>query len=433
MIDNETDTLRYPMRSFEGVTIPRLPPSARWLQYSLYVKVPVKGISTERILNNLEQAFNTSKFETVVLRSFSSFICEFEVHFNAGGEHTDARCKIYICGDDYLIQADKRSGDGQIISQLFRELVDTLMDSVTVISKEGVVLDKNILRPRKEPHLTSFEDRRQVIDDSIKRAMELVQSPFVDLSYNGIISLIAVIQALANDRDLIIHNHVLEVLGGKLSTGDNDLKLSALTAIRCISEGGSVMHDAIIVQGTFFHILDAISKKSKITPFTEAPFYHGRMDKSGAEEIVGAMHPGSFIAYTDIDATENEATIVCLESLRGDGMSYHMKKIFSNETVLFDPDTKEYRLSDSSKAFSNLSTLVGSDGVKWTTPLMTSVVTLLIEREAIKILANICETKSVLDKVINKTNGIERVRDAYENENGDDVVRRVAYKVLKLA
>ncbi len=282
------------------------------------------------------------------------------------------------------------------------------------------------------------EDRRDVISESIKSSLERTQSPYVDLANEGLVSLVGLIESTvkgAKHLDLFAEHNVLKVLGDKLYSRDDDLRLCAMTAVRALTEGGEVLHAAIVQEGTFFRLADASQpsplEKCSPTPFSDSPFYHGRMDRNSAERQVGAMHPGAYILFTDSKSasSNNVATIVCLESLHGDGKSFHMEKRFSYDEILFNPDTKNYRLSSSSATFPSVAALVSSNGSQWTTPLMTSITTLLIRREALKALANICRTKSVVD-AIGKFNVIERIQNAFNNMDGDDVVRRAAWEAL---
>ena len=421
------------------VIIPEVSTSAKYLDYSNYVLVPRECVLD--ILEIVERALMASKMEVAIRRSFSNFVCEFEVHVNASGEHIDARYKIYICGDNYLILTNKRSGDGQVICQLFNEVCDNLMDSVEVKDRYGVAYQKSDVRAARGSRLMHTlgpnYDRitTKTVNDTIQWTMQQVQSLYVDVANEGIIALVGVIRSTVKDfPNELLQNNVIQVLSNKLYHKDGDIKLSAVTAIRVLSEGGSVMHEAMLKEGTFFCLSDASLptplERCGVTPFSDAPFYHGRMDKSYAEKQVGSMHPGSFLAYTDKRADgDNGVIIISLDSLTGDGKSYHMEPIFTYEEVLFIPETKKYRLLTSATTFKSLSTLVASDGAKWTTPAMTSMTPLLIRREALKTLANMCQTKTVVDEMA-KFSVLIHMRDAYEDVNADDVVRRVAWEGL---
>ena len=424
--------------SFEDDIIPEVSTSAKLLEYSNYVLVTK---TSECILEIVERALMASKKEVAIRRSFSNFVCEFELHFNWFGEHIDARYKIYICGDNYLILTEKRSGDGQVICQLFNEVCDNLMDSVEVKDRDGVAYQKSDVRAARGPRLMdTFEpnyDRitTKTVNDTIQWTMQQVQSLYVDVATEGIIALVGVIRSTVKDfPNELLQNNVIQVLSAKLYSRDGDIKLSAVTAIRVLSEGGSVMHEAMVKEGTFFCLSDASLptplERCGVTPFSDAPFYHGRMERSAAEKQVGSMHPGSFLAYTDKRADGvNGVIIICLESLKGDGKSHHMEPIFTYDEVVFIPETKRYRFLTSATTFSSLSALVASDGAKWTTPVMTSITCLLIRREALKTLANMCQTKSVVDEMA-KFSVLIRMRDAYEDVNADDVVRRAAWEGL---
>lgn len=424
-----------PIKPFAEVVIPEVSSDAMWLSRSSYhVLVSKEEIPDETILEHLERALNASNIKVAIRRNFSTYQCEFEVHFNSSGEHTDGRFKVYIAGDDYVIQMDRRCGDGLMLCRLFSDVTDILMDSFTVKYRDGTMYEKSAIRIARGPRFNDNigSGNEEHVDDSIQWTMEQVKSPYVDISHQALISLVHIIRSsVRKNPDAFLRHDVLKVLTDKLYIRDEDCNLAAMTAVHALSEGGgAVMHEAILHQGTFFSLADACTLQKK-GPFSDDPFYHGLMDRTTAEEKVGSCHPGTFLAYTDKD---NKVNIACLESLEGDGKSYHMEKKFSHEEVIFIPETKRYcTISSPTRTFLSLSALVGGGGNdKWTTPLMKSIKSLLIKREALKALANICQTKSVVEEM-KKFNVLIRMRDAYEAVEGDDVVRRVAWEGLNNA
>lgn len=436
-----------PIQSFDGVSIPNISPEEPWLQYSTYVKVP-RNIDDSIVLEWLEKALRSSKrFEVILRRCFSKYNCEFEVHYNSSGIHSDVRFKLYACGEYYIVQMEYRKGDRMM--DLFDDVCDYLLDNgVKLQHSSGSLYKKSEIRNQNRPFrfgavsATEFDfesTRRDILDQSIKSNLDIINSRYYDVSIQGLISLVGVIKSAKRENmDLFLEHNILRILTDKLYSRDEDIKLCAVTAIHALCDiGGRIIHEAIIQQGTFFCLTDACKpsyfEKCAKTPFSDIPFFHGRLDRKFAEANIGAMHPGAFMMYIDKNAvgSNNVATIICLESLQGDGFSLTLEKIFSSEEVIYNPKSKTFRLVSlaPNKVFSSMTELLNHYGGKWTTPLMTSTTLLLIRREAVKALAKICGTKSAVD-MMSQFNVLNCLREAYDNEESDDVVRKAAWEAL---
>jgi hypothetical protein len=436
-----------PIQSFDGVHIPLISFDEPWMQYSTYVTVPLT--TDALVLEYLEKALRASKrFEVILRRCFSKYNCEFEVHYNSYGVHSDIRYKIYACGGRYVIQMEYRKGDRMM--DLFDDVCDYLLDNdIEVKDKSGSAYEKSEIRNQRRRPLrfaaisdTEFDfgtRKRDILDQSIKSNLDIINSRYYDVSIQGLISLVGVIKSSEKENmDLFLEHNIFRILTDKLYSRDEDIKLCAMTAMHALCDiGGRIVHEAIIQQGTFFCLTDACKptyfEKCAKTPFSDVPFFHGRLDRKFAEANIGAMHPGAFMMFIDKNAvhSNNVATIICLESLQSDGFSLTLEKVFSYEEVIYNSKTKTYRLVSLSpnKVFSSMTELLNQYGAKWTTPLMTSTILLLIRREAVKALAKICETKSAVD-MMSQFKVLNCLREAYDDEESDSVVRKAAWEAL---
>ena len=421
--------------AFEG-HIPDVSPNEPWLHHTAYVQVPRSSSSSGCIVDIVRQALTVSKFDVVLQFSFSRYLCEMEAHFNANGVHSDARFRIYTCGKNHIITISQRQGEMSM--QLFNDVCGYLVDNkIPLQTRDGAAYTREgqIKRPFAILNFeVNDETKNGILAESIKSAIEIIQSRYVDVSLQGLLSLVGIINATKN-LELFLEYNIFQILRDKLYSRDEDLKLCAMTAVRAFSEGGENMHEAIVKEGIFFCLSDACIPSSNencgVTPFSDAPYFHGRVDRSFAEMNIGAMHPGAFMVYIDQTRLDNNvATIICLESLRGDGRSHHMQKLMSYQEVVFRPETKTYHLSSESEAFPSLSALVGHYAARWTTPLMTSATKILVKRDALRALSNVCQTKSAVESIRN-FNVVKRMTDVYTNESCDDVMRRAAWEGLR--